>query len=164
MPGAMTGVKIMDGGCNYEVGRVLNVIGTATTTGHSVGQVTVQHINNNIGDTIRVVGVTSAVNSEYNELYRITGVSTSREVTVESRLQISGFTTEGLGPTVTESYCQETGPRLNISSLTYDKTSGIGTVTTSDTHGLDADNVIFIGGDYRELLQQRLRCNSGSGS
>jgi len=145
--GEMTGVKIMDGGCNYEVGQVLNVTGTATTTGHSVGQVTVQHINNNIGDTIRIVGVTSAVNSEYNELYRITGVSTSREVTVESRLKISGFTTEGLGPTVTASaYCQETGPRLNISSLTYDKTSGIGTVTTSDTHGLVADNVIFIGG------------------
>ena len=32
----MTGVKIMDGGCNYEVGEVLNVTGTATTTGHSV--------------------------------------------------------------------------------------------------------------------------------
>ena len=27
--GEMTGVKIMDGGCNYEVGQVLNVTGTA---------------------------------------------------------------------------------------------------------------------------------------
>ena len=51
---------------------------------------------------------------------------------------------------------------MNISSLTYDKTSGIGTVTTSDTHGLVADNVIFIGGATENFYNRDYRCNSGS--
>ena len=50
--GELTGCKIMNGGCNYYVGEVLNVTGTATTTGFVQGTVTVQNIQNNIGDTI----------------------------------------------------------------------------------------------------------------
>ena len=145
--GEITGVKIMDGGCNYQVGQVLTVTGTATTTGHVAGTVTVQHINNNIGDTLRIAGVSSDSYGSYNQHYRITGVSTTREVTVESRVPVTGFSTTGIGPVVTSgAYCQDTGPRLDITTLTYDKTSGIGTVTTADAHGLVADNVIYIGG------------------
>ena len=135
--GSITDVKIMDGGCNYEVGDVLTVIGTATTTGFSTGTVTVANINNNIGDTVSISGVTSESYSSYNQLYRITGVSTTRELTVESRLPVTGFSTTGVGPTVlTESYLFNNGPRLNISSLTYNREVGIGTVVTSDSHGL----------------------------
>ena len=113
----------MDGGCNYEVGDVLTVIGTATTTGFSTGTVTVANINNNIGDTVSISGVTSESYSSYNQLYRITGVSTIRELTVESRLPVTGFSTTGVGPTMvlTESYLFNNGPRLNISSLTYNR-------------------------------------------
>ena len=61
----------------------------------------------------------------------------------------------GLGPTVTaESYLSLTMDLdLNISSLTYDKTSGIGTVTTVRySHGLVADNTHLYWWSYRELL------------
>lgn len=145
--GEMTAVKIMDGGCNYEVGDVLTVTGTATTTGFSAGSVTVQYINNNIGDTVSISGVTSESYNSYNQLYRITGISTTKEVTVESRLPVTGFSTTGVGPTVlTESYLTNNGPRLNISSLKYNREVGIGTVVTSDSHGLVAENTIAIGG------------------
>ena len=150
--GSITDVKIMDGGCNYEVGDVLTVIGTATTTGFSTGTVTVANINNNIGDTVSISGVTSESYSSYNQLYRITGVSTTRELTVESRLPVTGFSTTGVGPTVlTESYLFNNGPRLNISSLTYNREVGIGTVVTSDSHGLVAQNSIAIGGATENL-------------
>lgn len=145
--GSITDVKIMDGGCNYEVGDVLTVVGIATTTGFSTGTVTVQNINNNIGDTVSISGVTSESYNSYNQFYRVTGISTTREITVESRLPVTGFSTTGIGPTVlTESYLTNNGPRLNISSLTYNKEVGIGTVVTSDVHGLVADNSISIGG------------------
>jgi len=150
--GEMTTVKIMDGGCNYTVGDVLTVTGTATTTGFSTGTVTVANINNNIGDTISISGVTSESYSSYNQLYRVTGISTTREITVESRLPVTGFSTTGIGPTVlTESYFSNNGPRLNISSLTYNKEVGIGTVVTSDSHGLVAQNSIAIGGATENL-------------
>ena len=145
--GELTDVKIMDGGCNYTVGDVLTVTGTATTTGFSAGTVTVQHINNNIGDTVSVSGVTSDSYSSYNQLYRITGISTTKEVTVESRLSVTGFSTTGIGADVSsESYLIDNGPRLNITSLVYNKDVGIGTIVTSDTHGLVAENAIAIGG------------------
>ncbi len=145
--GELTDVKIMDGGSNYEVGDVLSVVGIATTTGFSAGSVTVQHINNNIGDTVSISGVTSESHSSYNQLYRITSISKTKEVTVESRLPVTGFSTTGVGPTVVlESYLNDNGPRLNISALEYNKEVGIGTIFTSDTHGLVADNVIAIGG------------------
>ena len=145
--GEMTNVQVMDGGSNHQVGDVLTVTGTATTTGFSAGSVTVQYINSNIGDTVNISGVTSESYNSYNQLYRITGVSTAREVTVESRLPVTGFSTTGVGSTIlSESYLANNGPRINISSLTYNKEVGLGTIVTSDTHGLVADNAIAIGG------------------
>ena len=49
----------MNSGTDYQVGDVLDVTGTATTTGFSQATVTVDNIHNNIGDTLRVSGVTS---------------------------------------------------------------------------------------------------------
>ena len=145
--GELTDVKIMDGGSNYTVGDVLTVTGTATTTGFTTATVTVQYINNNIGDTINLCGVTSESLNSYNQLYRITGISTTKEVTAESRFPVTGFSTTGIGATVLgETYVINNGPRLNITSLTYNREVGIGTIVTSDVHGLVADNSIAIGG------------------
>ena len=145
--GELTAVKIMDGGCNYSVGDVLEVTGTATTTGFSTATVTVQYINDNVGETISVSGVSSDSYSSYNQLYRITGISTTKQITVESRTPVSGFSTTGIGATVLSgAYATNNGPKLNISSLVYNKDVGIGTIVTSDTHGLVAENAIAIGG------------------
>ena len=76
--GAITGAEIMNSGTDYQVGDVLDVTGTlATTTGFS-HTLRVDNIHNNIGDTLRVSGVTSTSYEGYNGLYRITGITTQQ--------------------------------------------------------------------------------------
>ena len=145
--GQLVGVKIMHGGSNYTVGDVLTVTGTATTTGFSAGTVTVTNVQNNIGDTISIQGITSMAYGSYNQLYSISGITTTGEVEVTSRVPVTNVSTTGIGPSVTQgAYCQDTGPRLDITTLEYDPTSGLGTITSVQNHGLVADNVIVLGG------------------
>ena len=54
------------------------------TTGFSQATVTVDNIHSNIGDTLRVSGVTSTTYDGYNGLYRITGITTNNAIEVES--------------------------------------------------------------------------------
>ena len=145
--GEMTAVKIIDGGCNYAVGDVLTVTGTATTTGHSAGTVTVSQIRSNIGDTISLAGVSSALYSDYNQLYRITGISTTKEVEVASVDVVPNGSVLGTGSTdLANASIRLTGPALDISSIEYNGTTGIATVKTVQAHGLRAHNSIRIGG------------------
>ena len=72
--GGITDVQIMDGGSAYGIGNTMNVVGIATTTGHSKAVVTVTNIYDNVGDIVRVSGVTSDTYKPYNTLYRITEV------------------------------------------------------------------------------------------
>ena len=64
----------MDGGSAYGIGNTMNVVGVATTTGFTQAVVEVSKIYNNIGDTMRIVGVKSDTYTDYNQLYRITDV------------------------------------------------------------------------------------------
>ena len=147
--GQMTSVAVMDGGSAYGIGNTMEVVGTATTTGHVVGVVSVTGIYDNTGDTVRVVGVSSALTQDYNQLYRITGIDTSKtaEINVASASTVGTALTAGLGSTLCEdaiSYL--TGSSLSISSLTYDRVSGVATVVTSGSHGLRVDNRIRVAG------------------
>jgi len=145
--GAVTGVKIMNGGTGYAVGDVLSILGTATTTGYSTATVTVDSIYNNVGETIEVAGVTSETAIGYNGFYRITGVSTHTQIEVASASAISAASTIGLGVTVTaDSFAHVTGRTLSISSLDYSPGTGIATVKTYQAHGLRPDNTVYIGG------------------
>ena len=54
----------------------------------SLRTLSVTQIHSNIGDTLRVSGVTSTSYDGYNGLYRITGISTNN-VEVESALNVS---------------------------------------------------------------------------
>ena len=67
-------------GSNYVVGQTLSVVGVATQAGFVAGTVNVTGIYDNTGDTFRVSGVTSFRNAGYNQLYQITGISTSQEL------------------------------------------------------------------------------------
>ena len=80
--GTITEVNIMDGGSAYGVGNTMAVVGVATTTGYSQAVVQVSAIYDNVGDTIRVIGVKSESLQNYNDLYRITGVSIGAATTV----------------------------------------------------------------------------------
>ena len=153
--GEITAVKIMSGGSNYTVGDVLNVTGTATTTGFSQGQVTVSQIINNVGDTLAVSGVSSASYQDYNQLYRITGISSSFNILAESVDPVHQKSTTGVGVTLTaNAYAQLTGPRLDITSIAYNNVTGIATVKTTQAHGLRANNAIRIGGASNDFFNK----------
>ena len=145
--GSITGIKIMSGGSNYTVGDVLNVTGTATTTGFSQGSVTVSNIINNVGDTILISGVTSTSYQDYNQLYSITGISSSFKANVQSLSPVSNRSTSGVGANDTSNaFAKLTGPRLDITSITYNNVTGIATVKTVQPHGLRVNNSIQING------------------
>ena len=74
--GGITAVKIMDGGSAYGIGNTMNVVGVGTTTGFSQAVLQVTQIYDNVGDVIRVNGITSESYAGYNDLYRITGIGT----------------------------------------------------------------------------------------
>ena len=66
----------MDGGSAYGIGNTMNVVGVGTTTGFSQAVLQVTQIYDNVGDVIRVNGITSESFAGYNDLYRITGIGT----------------------------------------------------------------------------------------
>jgi len=147
--GAITGVTIIDGGSAYGIGNTLTVVGVATTTSHVIGVVRVETIADNIGDTLKISGISSASNSEYNTLYRVSGISTgkSKEIDVISAETFVGFSTLGLGVTVTSNAGYiPTGKVLSVSSLTYSSVTGLATVGFTTSHGFSVDNKISIRG------------------
>jgi hypothetical protein len=147
--GAITGVQIIDGGSAYGIGNTLTVVGVATTTSHVVGVVRVESISDNIGDTFKISGVSSASYSGYNTIYSVSGITTgkSKEINVISGETISGFSTVGLGSTVTAaSGYVFSGKSLLVSSLTYNSITGLATVGFTTSHGFGVDNKICIRG------------------
>ena len=147
--GAITAVKIIDGGSAYGIGNTLTVVGVATTTSHVVGVVRVESISNNVGDAIKVAGITSTSNAGYNTLYRISsiGIGNTKKIEVVSAESISEFTTTGLGVTVTaNSGYIPTGKTLSVSSFVYTPSSGIATVGFTTSHGFQVNNKIRISG------------------
>ena len=144
----------MDGGSAYQIGDQVYVTGTATTTGYSLATLTVSKIYNSIGEVVAIDGVKGSTNTEYNNLYRITGVNAgkTKEIIVSSASTVGNASLSGIGPTVTTSAnLVNTGKLLNVQSLTYSHVSGIATVVVTERHGLFADNKIRIGGASNSL-------------
>ena len=151
--GSVSSVEIMNSGTDYQVGDTLDVTGTATTTGFSQAQVQVTHIYDNVGDTIRVSGIKSDTYAGYNQLYRITGISTNNAIEAESVSAINGRSITGIGVTLTDkSFFHVTGETLDITSVDYTNTTGIATVVTGEAHGLRPNNKIVIGGSSAEQI------------
>ena len=151
--GAVTAVKIMDGGSAYGIGNTLAITGTETTAGHIEAVVKVDEIYDNVGDTIRVIGVSSESYAEYNDLYRITGVpiGAATSMTVESASTVSGFSTDVGSTLCAGSYLYQTGEAIIINALSYNKDVGIATVTTTNRHGLRVDNKVRFTGANEAL-------------
>ena len=66
----------MNAGSAFGIGNTMYVAGITTAAaniggGHSAAKITVTKVNNNIGDVIRVSGITSDKYNQYNDLYRI---------------------------------------------------------------------------------------------
>jgi len=151
--GTITAVKVMDGGSAYGIGNTMSVVGTATTTGFTQAVVEVDNIYNNVGDSVRIVGVKSDSYSTYNQLYRITDVTvgSATTVTVSAASSIFGNkisnTTTGVGVTLTsDAYFYVTGESIDVNTFTYTGSAGIATLTTVNRHGLSVDRKVRITG------------------
>ena len=145
--GAITGVTIIDGGSAYGIGNTLTVVGIATTTSHVIGVVRVETIADNIGDTLKISGVSSTSNSAYNTLYRVSGISTgqSKEINVISAETFTGFSTTGLGVTITSNAGYlPTGKVVGINTLDYNSVTGLANVYFASSHGFAVDNKVSI--------------------
>lgn len=162
--GRITDVRIIDGGSAYGIGNTLAVVGVATTAGHIVGVVSVTQIYNNINDCLDIQGVQTDVFKTYNGLYRITdvqvgqtnrvNVSSASTVTADfeffGNFPIVGVNTSGLAAInsqiVNFSTAYVSGKAIGISSVVYNSTVGVASVTTAEPHGLKSDNRIVLSG------------------
>ena len=147
--GTISELTIMDGGSAYGIGNTMHITGvTINGSGHTPAVVEVQGIYDNVGDVVRVSGVSSESNLEYNDLYRITsvGLGSDKQFNVSSASTISSTSsTLGITPT-SNAHLYLTGESIKVSSFEYDLVSGIATVNTSSAHGLRVDNKIRITG------------------
>jgi hypothetical protein len=152
--GKITAIKVMDGGSAYGIGNTLAVVGVATTTGFSQAVVRVTGIYNNIGDILCADGIYPSVYQQYNDYYRITGITVgnSKQIEVASAnpiFPITPVSSTGLAGTtgaLTNASIVLTGQSLGISTFRYDRTSGIATFTSTRSHGLHVNNKVRVGG------------------
>lgn len=145
--GQITNIEVIDGGSAYGVGNTLTVVGVATTTGHVPAVVTVSSIYNHNNEVIRLTGITDRNYSQYNNLYRITGISSSRTVQVSSAGTITSPSITGVGRTATvNTNAYLTGPALTASAFTYSNTVGVATVTFATAHGISALEKVRLSG------------------
>ena len=145
--GTITGVTIIDGGSAYGIGNTLRVVGVATTSGFVEGVIRVNSVTNNIGDTLRISGITSASNSQYNTQYRISGIATgkSKEINVISAETLTSYSTSGIGSIVTSNAeYLPTGTIVGINSFVYNPTTGFATIGFTTSHGFQVNNKICI--------------------
>ena len=113
----------MDGGSAYGIGNTMHVIGITTSASHTPAVVEVSTIYDNVGDVVRISGVSSESYAGYNNLYRITGISAGndKQFSATSASTISGFSTEGVGSVLTtDSLGYLTGQSIGVSGLVYD--------------------------------------------
>ena len=152
---AVTSIKIIDGGSAYGVGNTLALSGVAGTTGNTGAVLTVNEIYSNIGDTLRITGVTPDANSDYNTVYKITsvGVGSDKEVNVSSANTVSRYKIAGIGVTdAGTGNAVLTGKTLNVFDVFYDRVVGLATITTVEPHGLVVDENVNINGANDNIL------------
>ena len=138
--GQITALTIVDGGSAYGVGNTMRV-GVGST-----GIVQVASINNNIGDVVEVVGVGSTASryeSQYNGVFRITGINSTRSVTYSITNVSNTAVDAGIYTAVSghNGLFFVSDKAIGVSTIGYgNSTVGIVTVTTSTGHGLAAGN------------------------
>ena len=152
---AVTSVKIIDGGSAFGVGNTLGLSGVGETTGNTGAYLTVNEIYSNIGDTLKVTGITPDANSDYNTVYKITsvGVGSDKEVNVSSAGTISRNSITGIGATdAGTGNVVLTGKSLDVFDVFYDRVVGLATITTVGPHGLEVDENVNINGANDNIL------------
>jgi hypothetical protein len=151
--GSITDVKIMDGGSAYQIGNTLTVTGIGSFGTFSQATLTVTQIYNNVGDVVKISGVTSTAYQDYNNLYRITnvpvGLTTSFIAVSATPVSSPSVSVGNIFTSNAITYL--TGEAIRVNTFTYNNVTGIATVTTSNRHGLKVDNKVRITGANQSL-------------
>ena len=151
--GTVQSFDIINGGSGYQVGDTLSIVGVATTTGHVAAEVIVSSIYDHVGETIRIDGIVDNQYQEYNTLYRITGVSSTRYFDVTSVDSFNSPFGSGIGiDASSQASVYLTGESRTASTLVYDNILGIATATFADSHGFNALEKVRISGADSSLF------------
>ena len=153
--GVITKVILVDGGSAYGIGNTMYVTGTATTTGFTQAVVRVDEIYDNVGSSVGM-DVLPKPYQNFNSFYRITGVEVGedKKFTATSAAPVVGVspaggtsTVTGVGNTIaSQATLIVTGKTVDVGSFSYDRTTGIGTVTTNTAHGYNATDKFVLSG------------------
>ncbi len=168
--GAITAVKIVDGGSAYGIGNTLAVTGIGSTGGFVQGYVTVEEIHNSVGDAIRLDGIRDDRFVDYNNIYTISGITLGDDVNVNvtsaseilakfpftGAQAVAGINTNGLSnisaAILSDVTAYMTGKTVGITSITYNNLTGIASVTCDNSHGMLVGNNIKFGGFSEDIL------------
>ena len=137
---------MMDGGSAYGIGNTMHVTGIATQSGWSPAVIRVDDIYDNVGDVVRIAGVTSDTYKQYNTVYRISEVEVgaAKSFVALSDPALTGVNNTGIGSDpLVNALAYLTGESLRASSIAYNTTSGIATVTTTNNHGLKVNSCLL---------------------
>jgi hypothetical protein len=143
--GTVSSITIMDGGSAYGIGNTMQILGIGTLG--SGARVSVTNVYNNIGDTVSVSGVTSTSYAGYNNLYKITGITTYNQIQVESSESVSEITSVGVGANLLlNGNAILSGKSLGISTYLHSGTTGISTIVFHEAHGFRVGNKLRVVG------------------
>ena len=147
--GSITSVEVMHGGSVYGIGNTLRVIpaaGIGTTAGFTPGVLQVTSISNDIDDILSISGVSEQFFG-YNTLYRVTGISSEKQIQVSSSSTVTNSSTVSIGITATKNASVvRTGKSLVIDTFEYTPSSGIATIGFTTSHGLIVNNKVRLSG------------------
>jgi cytoskeletal protein CcmA (bactofilin family) len=165
--GAITDIRLMDGGSGYQKDQVLSIVGIATTTGFFPAGIGVSEIYNNIDSNFRVEGIFAPPFNNYNGVYRITSVPSSRKIEVVSegpkfadipavgQIPIISVNPTGLANINSDilrfGVCATSGEAITVTSFSYNPTTGIAVITTPNSNGFKIDNKVVISGFINPL-------------
>ena len=159
--GTIAAVEIMDGGSAYGIGNTLAIVGVTTSANHVVGVVSVTSIYNNENSLVSLAGIPIKAFDGYNNNYRVVGVTTGDTTRVDVKsfedIPAAALNPTGLGPAATafaSAYVNDQA--IPISSIEYDPSVGIATVTTTIPHGYQVGNGIEIAGANESVYNQRV--------
>ena len=159
--GTIAAIEIMDGGSAYGIGNTLAIVGVTTSANHVVGVVSVTSIYNNEDSLVSLAGIPIKAFYGYNNNYRVVGVTTGDVTRVDVKsfedIPVAALNPTGLGSEATafaSAYINDQA--IPVSSIEYDPSVGVTTVTTTIPHGYQVGNGIEIAGANESVYNQRV--------
>jgi len=163
--GEIVDCEIMDGGSAFVNGDICRITGITTTTGFTFATVSVDRIRENLGNTIQVTGIGDYSGRSYNKLYRINGVTGTKQLDVTPVNESPGIATEGLGLNVArDGSFSVIGPTYNAlrapvdRGFEYDHVSGIATITTQQNNNIRVNNTVIVSNAVSDFYNGEYVC------